>query len=123
LPALALTNDVASVLGLMQTQGLDEIYAQQLRLLGTREDMALGLTVDGDDASVLRGLQTAGQMEMLTIGMCGARSAMAQAPGIDFCFVVPSGDPHVVQEVQETTYHILWETVHVFFEHKGLLDR
>jgi D-sedoheptulose 7-phosphate isomerase len=27
-----------------------------------------------------------------------------------------------VQEVQETTYHILWELVHVFFEHPGLLD-
>jgi D-sedoheptulose 7-phosphate isomerase len=123
LPALALTNDVASLLGLMQTRGLDEIYAQQLWLLGTREDMALGLTVDGDDASVLRGLQTASQMGMLTIGMCGVGSAMARAPGMDFCFVVPSSDPHVVQEVQETTYHILWETVHVFFEHKGLLEQ
>jgi D-sedoheptulose 7-phosphate isomerase len=123
LPALALTNDIASVLGLMQTAGLDEIYAQQLRLLGTRDDMALGLTVDGDDASVMRGLQTAGQMGMMAIGMCGAGSTMALAPGIDHCFAVPSSDPHVVQEVQETTYHILWETVHVFFEHKGLLEQ
>jgi D-sedoheptulose 7-phosphate isomerase len=34
---------------------------------------------------------------------------------------VPSGDPAVIQEVQETAYHVLWELVHVFFEHPGLL--
>jgi D-sedoheptulose 7-phosphate isomerase len=28
----------------------------------------------------------------------------------------------IVQEVQETAYHVLWELVHVFFEHPGLLD-
>jgi D-sedoheptulose 7-phosphate isomerase len=31
-------------------------------------------------------------------------------------------DPFIVQEVHETLYHVLWELVHVFFEHKGLLD-
>ena len=30
--------------------------------------------------------------------------------------------PFVVQEVVETTYHVLWELVHVFFEHRGLLE-
>jgi D-sedoheptulose 7-phosphate isomerase len=35
---------------------------------------------------------------------------------------VPSADPAVVQEVQETAYHVLWELVHVFFEHPGLLQ-
>jgi D-sedoheptulose 7-phosphate isomerase len=35
---------------------------------------------------------------------------------------VPSDDPAIVQEVQETAYHVLWELVHVFFEHPGLLD-
>ena len=40
----------------------------------------------------------------------------------DFEFTVPSDDPFVRQEVHETTYHVLWELVHVFFEHPGLLD-
>ena len=122
LPAIALTNDIASVMGLMQSAGVDEIFAQQVRLLGRHDDIALGLTTDGDDASVLRALEAAHAKDMLTIGMCGAGGrAMARTSTIDFCFVVPSDNPHVVQEVQETVYHILWETVHVFFEHKGLL--
>jgi D-sedoheptulose 7-phosphate isomerase len=30
-------------------------------------------------------------------------------------------DPFVRQELAETAYHLLWELVHVFFEHRGLL--
>jgi D-sedoheptulose 7-phosphate isomerase len=32
------------------------------------------------------------------------------------------GDPFVSQELVETSYHVLWELVHVFFEHRGLLE-
>ncbi|MEP7199998.1 MAG: SIS domain-containing protein [Chloroflexota bacterium] len=122
LPALALTNDIASLTGLMQRAGFAETFAQQVRVLGTANDMALGLTLDGDDENVVRGLCVAQAMGMLTIGLCGmGGGAMAKSQAIDFCFAVPSDNPYVVQEVQETIYHILWETVHVFFEHKGLL--
>jgi D-sedoheptulose 7-phosphate isomerase len=34
----------------------------------------------------------------------------------------PPGDPFVRQELTETAYHVLWELVHVFFEHRGLLE-
>jgi D-sedoheptulose 7-phosphate isomerase len=40
----------------------------------------------------------------------------------DHAFAVPSDDPAIVQEVQETAYHVLWELVHVFFEHPALLQ-
>ncbi len=122
LPAIALTNDIASVLGMTQTFGVSEMFAQQVRLLGTRDDIALGLTLDGNDESVRRGLQMAKAADLLTIGMAGGDGgALARTRELDYCFVVPSDNPHVVQEVHETAYHILWETVHVFFEHKNLL--
>jgi len=36
--------------------------------------------------------------------------------------VVRSADPLVVKEVQVTTYHVLWELVHVFAEQPGVLS-
>jgi D-sedoheptulose 7-phosphate isomerase len=36
-------------------------------------------------------------------------------------FDPPSDDPFIRQELVETSYHVLWELVHVFFEHRGLL--
>jgi D-sedoheptulose 7-phosphate isomerase len=40
------------------------------------------------------------------------------------CFAIeipapPSDDPSIRQELTETYYHLLWELVHVFFEHRG----
>ena len=35
---------------------------------------------------------------------------------------VRAADPFVRQEISETAYHLLWELVHVFFEHRGLLE-
>jgi D-sedoheptulose 7-phosphate isomerase len=37
-------------------------------------------------------------------------------------FAVAAGDGRVAQEVVETACHELWELVHVFFEHEGLLQ-
>jgi D-sedoheptulose 7-phosphate isomerase len=34
----------------------------------------------------------------------------------------PADDPRIVKELQVTTYHVLWELVHVFFEQPGVLD-
>ena len=31
-------------------------------------------------------------------------------------------DPSIRQELVETLYHVLWELVHVFFDHRGLLE-
>jgi D-sedoheptulose 7-phosphate isomerase len=31
-------------------------------------------------------------------------------------------DEYVAQELVETAYHVLWELVHVFFDHRGLLE-
>ncbi|HEX5926864.1 MAG TPA: SIS domain-containing protein [Baekduia sp.] len=47
---------------------------------------------------------------------------LAFAPvGAEWTLIVPTDDPFVGQELVETTYHVLWELVHVFFEHRGLL--
>jgi D-sedoheptulose 7-phosphate isomerase len=43
-------------------------------------------------------------------------------PGGEWAFDPPSEDPFVRQEIVETLYHLLWELVHVFFEHRGLLS-
>ena len=48
--------------------------------------------------------------------------AFSAEAGAEWAFVPPSADPFVRQELAETLYHVLWELVHVFFEHRGLLE-
>ena len=67
-------------------------------------------------------MQRAGALGMLSVRLAPTGRAVETATA-DFDLEVDSGDPFVVQEVHETLYHVLWELVHVFFEHKGLLER
>jgi D-sedoheptulose 7-phosphate isomerase len=123
LPAISLTTDVATVIGIAEREGVDAIFAHQIRFLAGPADIALGISADGHSASVLAGLETARQLGLLTIALVGGDGGKIAASGaVDHLLTVASGDPRVVKELQVTTYHILWELVHVFFEQPGVLD-
>ncbi|MBA3476455.1 MAG: HypC/HybG/HupF family hydrogenase formation chaperone [Actinobacteria bacterium] len=81
--------------------------------LARHGDIAVGLVHAGRDPEVEAVLARPG---LLTIALTGPERIAA-----DFSFAVESDDRVIVQEVQETAYHVLWELVHVFFEHPGLL--
>ena len=104
LPALAPTNDPTG----------SSTAARLLR----PDDIALGLAHGAPPTAVEAFLHDARKRGALTIAFTGGGAA-ADA---DHVFTVPSENPDIVQEVQETSYHVLWELVHVFFEHPGLLQ-
>ena len=59
------------------------------------------------------------------LAMAHARGAMTLAlPGRtgSYAFEPPTRNPFLHQELMEILYHTLWETVHVFFEHRELGD-
>jgi D-sedoheptulose 7-phosphate isomerase len=123
LPAISLTGDVATVTGVAVRAGLDEIFAHQIRILAEPADIALGISSDGNCPNVLRGLEVAHDLGMLTVALVGGATggAIGVSPAVDHVLVARSDDARVVKEVHVTTYHILWELVHVFFEQPGLL--
>ncbi len=123
LPAVSLTADVATLTGIANRAGLAETFAHQIRLLGEPADIALGLSTDGDCVNVLRGLELAHELGMLTVALVGGDGGAIAAAGVaDHLLLARSTDPRVVKEVHVTTYHVLWELVHVFFEQPGVLD-
>ena len=97
LPALALGNDPTG----------------SCRLPADARGAALGICHADTDPAVAAFLASAGAQGLLTISLSGPDAV----GGADLSFAVPSRDPAIVQEVQETVYHVLWELVHVFGEH------
>lgn len=93
--------------------GKRALSALAARELARPGDIALGLVHGGRDPEVEELLA---RPDLLTIALTGPERIAA-----DFSFAVESDDRQIVQEVQETAYHVLWELVHVFFEHPGLL--
>ncbi|MDQ6818635.1 MAG: SIS domain-containing protein [Actinomycetota bacterium] len=100
LPALGLVGESASV-------------ARELELIVEPDDIVIAFGEPDDGADLAEGVAVARSAGCLTIafGRLGAESELRP----------PSEDPFVRQELIETTYHVLWELVHVFFEHRGLL--
>jgi D-sedoheptulose 7-phosphate isomerase len=125
LPALSLTGDVATVTGLMGAEGPDEVFAHQIRHLARPDDIALGVAADDRSPAVLRGLEVAASRGLLTVALVGGADALhgpvAACPAVDHVVPARSDDPRIVKELQVTTYHVLWELVHVFFEQPGVL--
>ena len=122
LPALALTNDSATISGLMSRADGTQAFARQLHVLARPQDIAMGFSPDGHCANVRVALASAHQMGLLTLGLLGGDGGLIQQEQPDYCFIVPSRDPLAIQETHETLYHVLWELVHVYFEHEGLLS-
>ena len=52
----------------------------------------------------------------------GCLTAAVRAAGTPWDVAPDDPDPFVRQELAETLYHVLWELVHVFFDHRGLLE-
>jgi D-sedoheptulose 7-phosphate isomerase len=121
LPAISLTCDIATVTGIAAEQGQADIFAHQIRYLAEPADIALGVSTDGNSASVLAGLRAARERGLLTIALAGSGGgAIAAADAADHILVTGSNDPRIIKELHVTTYHVLWELVHVFFEQPGL---
>ena len=122
LPAISLTNDVATVTGIAERDGVAAIFAHQIRFLAGPADIALGISDDGNSVSVQAGLEAAAALGLLTIALVGGDGGRIAASGaVDHLLLAPSADPRVVKEMHVTTYHVLWELVHVFFEQPGVL--
>ncbi len=89
LPALAITHE-----------------PQQIEMLAEPDDMVMDF-----DGSCGWSSSKGPERPYLTIGYGGRGSQWEFDPAC--------ADPFVEQELVETHYHLLWELVHVFFEHRG----
>ena len=103
LPALALTAEGGPL-------------EAQVELLVEPHDIALAFGEHDDTRAALRCARERGCLT-LSASRVGAEWELVPerlCAGVD--------DAFVAQELTETLYHVLWELVHIFFEHRGLLQ-
>jgi D-sedoheptulose 7-phosphate isomerase len=113
LPAISLNNDAATLSGVAQNSGYGAAFATQLRLMGRPADIAVGILTD-PCGNVTAALAEARGLGMLTIAL--TREGGTDLP-VDHLLTARTDDPRIAREIHVTMYHILWELVHVFFEH------
>ena len=101
-------------------------------IVGKRALPALALTAEGGPLESQVELAVEPDDMAIGFGDCAAALALArergcltlafERAGAEWEFEPPAADASIRQELVETLYHVLWELVHVFFDHRGLLE-
>jgi D-sedoheptulose 7-phosphate isomerase len=118
LPALSLTNDMATVTGMLQGDAAGDVYAHQLQVLGRAGDIALAFARTPVHPSITRGLEAGAAADMLTVALTSGQTAGSEQT--DFVFHVEGSDHDAAHELHLATYHMLWELVHIVLNHRGI---
>jgi D-sedoheptulose 7-phosphate isomerase len=91
---------------------LSILFRPWLEALTTPDDIVMGFGPPQGDPEVTAALEMANFRGAMTFALPGARGSYA--------IPAQTSDAFMHQELIEILYHTLWETVHVFFEHREL---
>ena len=110
LAALALADHTAAMTAIGNDYSYDEVFSRQVRALGSRGDVAIGLSSSGNSSNVVRAVTEAAALGLVTVGFTGAAGGKL-AEVAELCVRVPSDDTPRVQEMCMLLGHTLCEIV------------
>jgi D-sedoheptulose 7-phosphate isomerase len=84
------------------------VFERPLRGLGRPGDVLFGITTSGRSANVVRALQAAQEMGIVTVGLLGGAGAPASA-ACDHVLLVPDAETARVQECHIALGHAVLE--------------
>jgi D-sedoheptulose 7-phosphate isomerase len=110
LPAIALTTNQAVLTAWSNDHSFDDVFARQIEALGSRGDVAFGISTSGNASNVLNALERARERGLRTIGLTGAQGGR-MAGLCDVLLAVPLTNTARIQEVHLVTYHAICAAV------------
>ena len=117
LPALALSTDTSVLTSISNDYGYVDSFAKQIKALGKKGDVAIGISTSGSAANVIKAVKVAKEMGLKTVGLTG-NDGGELAKGVDIALIVASPVTPRIQEVHITIGHVLCEMVdRMLFQH------
>jgi len=110
LAAACLADHTAAMTAIGNDYAYDDVFARQIAGLGRPGDVAIGLSTSGNSANVVRALETARELGLVTVALTGSSGGKVAAV-VDVCIQVPSEDTPRVQELCMLLGHTLCELV------------
>jgi len=105
LPAISLTTDTSVLTSIANDYAFDDIFSKQVKALGKKGDVALGITTSGSSVNVLKALRAAKKLGMTTIALTGEGGKAASLS--DIALQIPSRNTPRIQEAHIAVGHIL----------------
>jgi D-sedoheptulose 7-phosphate isomerase len=110
MPALALNTNTSAVTAIGNDYGYSQTFARQLRAMGSRGDVAVGISTSGNSPNVIEALVCARELGLFTIALTGA-SGGQMAKLVDVLINVPSDETPRIQECHILAGHALCDAV------------
>jgi len=110
LAAVSLADTTAALTAIGNDYDYGEVFARQVRGLGAPGDVAVALTTSGNSPNVIRALEAARELGLLTVALTGADGGKV-AGVVDLCIQVPTDDTPRVQEACLHLGHTICELV------------
>jgi len=114
IPAIALTTNTSTLTAIGNDYGFEETFVRQLVALAKKEDIAIGISTSGNSKNVLKAIQQANKLRLLTIGLTGKRGGRLKAI-TKHCICVPSSDTPRIQELYIKIIHVMAELIEEAF--------
>lgn len=110
LPAIALTTDTSIITAISNDYSYNNIFSRQVRALGKKGDILLGISTSGSSTNILESFKTAREMGIKTVLLTGqAEKEIAEFS--DIVITTPSKDTPRIQEIHLLIEHIICEMV------------
>jgi D-sedoheptulose 7-phosphate isomerase len=106
--AIALTLDAAMLTACGNDYGYDRVFERPLRGLGRPGDVLFGITTSGRSANVIKALEAAREMGIVTIGLLGGTGEPASGL-CDLPLLVPDTETARIQECHIAIGHAVLE--------------
>ncbi len=106
LAAMALSTDTSALTCIGNDYSFDEIFARQVVGLGRKGDVLVGISTSGNSRNVIRAVEEAKKLGMLSIGLLGRDGGQLKSL-CDHSIVVPSDVTARIQECHILIGHTL----------------
>ena len=110
LPAIALNTDTSVITSIGNDYDFSEIFDKQIRAIGKPGDVAWGISTSGNSPNIVKALETAKKMNLITVGFTG-RDGGNIIKIVDYSLNVSSNSVPRIQEVHITAGHAICEMV------------
>jgi D-sedoheptulose 7-phosphate isomerase len=110
LPAIALTTDTSNLTAIGNDYGFDHVFERQVRGLGKKGDVFIGITTSGRSPNVVAALKAAREIGVITVGFTGIPGA-AMSALCDVTLIAPSDETALIQQIHITSAHAICEVV------------
>lgn len=106
LAAIALTTDTSALTAISNDYNFDQVFERQLRGLGRKDDVFVGISTSGRSRNILAALKAARELGIVTVGFTGTQGTQLR-PLCDLILVAPSDETALIQQIHITAAHAI----------------